>query len=237
PGASRVKLAVYVPVPEVEKVADAMFAAGAGHIGDYSHCSNRIACRGSFLGGESTSPTIGERGRLEYVDEIRLEAVVPSRALPGVVAAMVAAHSYEEPAYDIYPLEPRPVRGIGRVGRLPRAVSLASLAKKLKRAVHSGCVQIVGEAERSVERAVIVVGAAGSLPFRMNLTGSDVIVTGEIRHHDALTIRRLGASAIALGHWASERPALGALSKRLAEHLQDATFSVSRADAEPFAGL
>ena len=84
----------------------------------------------------------------------------------------------------------------------------------------------------NVERAVIVVGAAGTLPFRVPLSSTDVIVTGEIRHHDALTIRRLDATAIALGHWASERPVLPAVTKRLEEAFPGIAAHVSSADRD-----
>ena len=228
------KLVVFVPHESVDTVAEAMFAAGAGRIGDYVRCSHRIAGQGTFFGGETTSPTIGKRGRLEYVDEIRLETTVPSRLLPAVVDALVRAHPYEEPAFDTFPLKPRPLRGIGRVGRLPRASTLVYLARRLKRATRAGCVQIVGPRDRPVDRAVIVVGAAGSLPFSLPLSPSDVIVTGEIRHHDALSIQRLDCTAIALGHWASERPVLRPLAERLKGMLRGLTVDVGSADEDPF---
>jgi dinuclear metal center YbgI/SA1388 family protein len=237
PATSECKMVVFVPEGDLDKVAEAMFAAGAGHIGEYSHCSYRTAGQGTFLAGENTRPTIGERGRLEYVDEIRLETIVPMESLPAVVGAMRKAHSYEEPAFDIYPLKPRPVRGIGRIGRLPRPTALSSLARKLKRAVKATCVQIVGPPDRTIERAIIVVGAAGSLPFRLPLSAQDVIITGEIRHHDALAVRRHDCTAIALGHWASERPVLPRLVNRLPPLLEGVTFHVSEADQDPFRSM
>ena len=233
-GSGQHKLVVFVPPEEVEKVADAMFAAGAGHIGDYSRCSYRVCGTGTFLGGKSTSPAVGRKGRLEYVEEVRLEVIVPGQALPGVIQSMIEAHSYEEPAFDIYPLKPKPARGIGRVGTLPGAITLSSLARKLKRSTGATCVQTVGPVDRTVTRAVIVVGAAGSLPFSIPLMPSDVIITGEIRHHDALTIQRHDCTAIALGHWASERPVLEPLARRLQKLLPDITLTVSRTDTDPF---
>jgi dinuclear metal center YbgI/SA1388 family protein len=227
------KLVVFVPHEEVDRVADAMFEAGAGHIGNYSRCSYRLRGQGTFLGGESTNPTRGRKGRLEDADEVRLETVVPGQKLAAVVGAMVEAHSYEEPAFDIYPLKPRPVWGIGRVGALPEPVSLAKLARKLKGSTVATSVQIVGCGDRMVDRAIVVVGAAGSLPFRMNLTGRDVIVTGEMRHHDALAVERLGCSAITLGHWASERPTLAMLSEKL-ERVLGVSIQVSEVDCDVF---
>lgn len=231
------KLVVFVPPNVIEKVSDAMFSAGAGNIGDYSRCSYRTSGQGTFFGGEATQPTIGEPGRMEYVEEIRLETVVPLTVLPAVLTAVVRAHPYEEPAFDVYPLRPAPVRGIGRIGRLPRPVHLASLARKLKRATDAFHVQIVGPPDRVVDRAVIVVGAAGSLPFRTPLALNDVIITGEIRHHDALTVQRYGCSAIALGHWTSERPVLAPLAQRLQGELPGVKVTISQSDEDPFRSL
>ena len=234
PSVSECKLVVFVPPAGVEKVAEALFAAGAGHIGDYSRCSYRTVGQGSFLGGDTTSPTIGQRGRMEFVDEIRLETVVPNKVLPAVVNALFQAHPYEEPAFDIYPLRSRLLRGTGRIGALPRMTTLGKLARKLKRAAKAAHVQVVGPPDRAIERAIIAVGAAGRIPFRVPLASTDVIITGEIRHHDALTIQRIGCTAIALGHWSSERPVLKPLASRVETSLPGLTVHVSTADRDPF---
>lgn len=234
PGRSEYKLVVFVPEGEVEKVSAAMFGAGAGHIGDYSRCSFRIPGEGTFFGGETTRPTVGQRGRTEHVSEARLETVVGTDRLAAVVAAMVHAHSYEEPAYDVYPLTPPPVRGIGRHGSLPRPTTLGGVARKLKRATGAVRVQIVGDRDATVRQAVIVVGAAGSLPFRLPLTSDYVIITGEIRHHDALAIECIGCTAVALGHWTSERPGLASLAHGMGDALPSLAIHLSDSDHEPF---
>lgn len=233
-GPGEVKLVVFVPPSEVEHVADAMFQAGAGHIGDYSRCSFRIDGTGSFLGGATTSPSVGAQGQMEYVDEVRLESVVSAMHLPAVVRAMIRAHSYEEPAFDIVPLQPRPVRGIGRCGALPGVTTPARLADKLKHATRATHVQIVGGRDHEIDRAIIVAGAAGSLPLRTALGSRDVIITGEIRHHEALAVDRHGCAAIALGHWASEQPVLESVRRRLEAALPGTSATVSEADRCPF---
>ena len=98
------KLVVFVPAEALDPVRDAVFAAGAGRIGDYERCSWYTEGTGTFLGGESTQPTIGAAGREEHVPELRLETVMPAERLEDVVAALRSAHPYEEPAYDVYPL-------------------------------------------------------------------------------------------------------------------------------------
>jgi hypothetical protein len=98
------KLVVFVPAQALNAVRDAVFAAGAGRIGDYERCSWYTEGTGTFFGGEATEPTVGEKGREERVPELRLETVFPEERHDDVVAALRRAHPYEEPAFDVYPL-------------------------------------------------------------------------------------------------------------------------------------
>jgi hypothetical protein len=98
------KLVVFVPPDALDAVRDAVFAAGAGRIGGYERCSWYTEGTGTFLGGEGTAPTVGERGVEERVPELRLETVFPAERQTDVVAALCAAHPYEEPAFDVYEL-------------------------------------------------------------------------------------------------------------------------------------
>jgi len=98
------KLVVFVPPESLDAVRDALFAAGAGRIGDYERCSWYTEGTGTFLGGEGAAPTIGEQGREERVTELRLETVYPADREGEVVQALRAAHPYEEPAFDLYAL-------------------------------------------------------------------------------------------------------------------------------------
>ena len=100
----RVKLVWFVPQDALDATRDAVFDAGAGRIAAYERCSWYTAGTGTFLGGDSTEPAVGERGREERVPELRVETVVPADRLTEVVAALRATHPYEEPAYDVYPL-------------------------------------------------------------------------------------------------------------------------------------
>jgi hypothetical protein len=101
---SRRKLVVFVPPEALEAVRDALFAAGAGRIGDYERCSWSTEGTGTFLPREGAAPAIGQVGREERVPELRLETVYPESAHGAVVAALRDAHPYEEPAFDVYPL-------------------------------------------------------------------------------------------------------------------------------------
>ena len=127
------KIVVFVPPDHADRVAEAMSAAGAGIIGQYTRCSFRIPGTGTFLGSQTSNPAIGKAGRYETGAELRLEMVVPQEAIPAVVSAVRNSHPYEEPAFDIYPLQPRTVGGIGRIGILPEPVSVTALLADLKK--------------------------------------------------------------------------------------------------------
>ena len=102
------KLVWFVPREALETTRDAVFAAGAGRIGNYTRCSWYTAGTGTFFGGEGTDPSIGQAGREERVAELRVETVVPVDRVREVVDALVAAHPYEMVAYDLYALAELP---------------------------------------------------------------------------------------------------------------------------------
>lgn len=232
----RCKVVTFVPAEKADALCAAMAAAGAGHIGGYELCSYRGSGEGTFYGTGGTDPKVGRRGRFEKVPEIRLEMVAPRARLAEVINALLSVHPYEEPAYDVYPLEEAPSFGIGRVGHLPARTTLAGLAERLRQRSGSKVVMTVGAGKTKLERAAVCVGAAGSLPLEKPRSAvCDVVVTGEIRHHEALTLLRLGKTAVALGHWESERPTLPPLAARLADWITGVQFKVSRKDAGPFA--
>ncbi|HZV05634.1 MAG TPA: Nif3-like dinuclear metal center hexameric protein [Gemmataceae bacterium] len=212
----QMKVVVFVPEKDLNSVAETMFAAGAGQIGEYRECSFRLAGTGTFFGSEAANPTIGQKGRREEVNEWRLEAVCPASCVEAVVAAIRRAHSYEEPAFDIYPLHAPPSgRGEGRIGSLPRSQLLGELAKAVKAAFQAGPVQTIGDPQHSVQRVAIVCGAGGEMLSDAVRARADVLLTGEMRFHDYLLARAQGLSLILPGHYASERCGIEDLAERL----------------------
>lgn len=237
--AAQCKVVVFVPQTHLEKVADAVFAAGAGRIGAYEKCSFRLAGQGTFFGTDSTDPAIGRKGRLERVDELRIETVMPSDAptLRRVTQAIRSAHPYEEPAFEFYPLSGVPSLqvGQGRLGNFSASLTLGKLASALERATRASVLAIVGDTQSRLSRGVVIAGSGGDIPFSIpdGLRSGDVVITGEMRHHDALRIERCGASAILLGHWTSERPVLASLAKALRRRMPTSTIAISKEDADP----
>jgi dinuclear metal center YbgI/SA1388 family protein len=195
------KIVVFIPEDHHMKVLNAMCEAGAGWIGDYSHCTFNLRGTGTFLPGEGTDPYIGQQGKLEQVEEVRLETIVPESIQSRVVEAMIQAHPYEEVAYDIYPLElSGPSFGLGRIGRLPEKMTLQTLAERVKEAYEIPALRLVGDPDRPVS-TVAVLGGSGSRYAQQALErGADVSITGDIDYHTALDALASGLALIDPGH-------------------------------------
>ena len=216
PADGQIKVVVFVPEKDLQRVADAMFAAGAGRIGEYRECSFRLAGIGTLFGSEAANPTIGQKGRREEINEWRLEAICPASWVEKVVTAIRQSHSYEEPAFDLYPLQAPPsARGEGRIGSLPQPRTLAELANTVKTALRAGPVQMVGDRQRSIQRVAIVCGAGGELLPDALRARADVLLTGELRFHDYLSAASQGLSLLLPGHYATERCGIEELADRL----------------------
>jgi dinuclear metal center YbgI/SA1388 family protein len=235
-GGTKSKLVVFVPyeIKVVEKVSLAIFRAGAGRIGEYSCCSFLAAGNGTFLGSEKTHPAVGKAGQFETVEEMRIEVVVENRVLPEVVRALKAAHPYEEPAYDIYPLAKVAGEelGLGRIGRLAKPMDLKTIAARIKGRTGLKHLQIVDGGKKKLSRVAVGPGSCGKMLEA--LEGKiDLFITGEVRHHGALAAVGKGTSVICLGHGNSERIALKGLQHLLKSSLPGLDISISNRDADP----
>ena len=223
------KLVVFVPEENTDEIADALTRAGAGVIGEYTHCTFRTPGTGTFFGGEQTDPYAGEKGRLERVPEIRLETVVPAHAAGRAAAAARAAHPYEEPALDVYPVDGYPEGcGYGRVGRLPGPLAPDELRDHVSDSLGFPARLVANpDPTRRIERVAVLGGSGGSFISEAAVSGADAYVTGDLDYHDALLAESLGLVAIDAGHAATELPSLEPLARKLAE-LVDVPVSVSR---------
>jgi len=235
-GARQCKIVVFVPDSDLGKVSDAMFAAGAGHIGQYRECSFRLAGTGTFFGSDATNPTVGAKGRREEVAEWRLEVLCPDSLADRVVAAMRSAHSYEEPAYDVYSLRPERGRfGAGRFGVLPSPTPLAAFAQLVKRTLNARVVEYVGQADQVVTRVGLACGAAGEFLADAVAKKADVFLTGEARFHDVLAAQAQRVALVLPGHYASERCGMEALALRLAQQFPELQIWASQRERDPLA--
>jgi dinuclear metal center YbgI/SA1388 family protein len=237
-GHKQCKVVVFVPEKDLNKVSDAMFAAGAGRIGEYRECSFRLAGTGTFHGSEASKPTIGEKGRREEVGEWRLEAVCSEGDVDRVVAALRAAHSYEEPAYDIYALRPERGRGgAGRIGTLAAPLPLKEFGLLVKHRLAANCVQTVGTQERQVETVALACGAAAEFLPDAVRHGADVFLTGEARFHDCLAASAQAICLVLPGHYATERCGIEHLADVLKRHFSELDVWPSREERDPLSAV
>jgi dinuclear metal center YbgI/SA1388 family protein len=232
------KLVVFVPEGHEDQVRQAMFAAGAGHIGQYSSCSFNIAGTGTFLPQEGTTPFIGSPGRLERVREVRIETIVPGSLERKVVQAMLKAHPYEEAAYDLYPLDlPGKRIGLGRVGTLAEAVTLDELVRRTKAAYDVPMVRVVGDLQRPVRKVAVLGGSGSRYVSRALHAGADVLITGDIDYHTAHDALAAGIALIDPGHNVEKVMKAGVadyLNTALREGGYETTAVASQVNTEPF---
>jgi dinuclear metal center YbgI/SA1388 family protein len=212
----RFKVVTFVPPEATVKVLDAVADAGGGVIGEYTHCSFRVRGTGTFIPSQHAHPAVGERGILNEVDEDRLEIVIPKEHLRTAVTALIDAHPYEEPAYDVYPLASSGGLGLGRVGRLRERLTAADLARRCEERLGSA-VRVAGEPEKRVETVAVCGGSGASLLPDALTTGVEAYVTGDLKHHQALDATSAGLVIIDAGHHGTERPFVPVLASRLSE--------------------
>lgn len=220
------KWVVFVPAHDADAVREAVFAAGAGRIGDYSHCSWTASGTGQFLPHDGASPAIGTVGTVERVVEDRVEIVAPARLRAQVLAAMREAHPYEEPAFDVFALAPVPGEaGLGRIGSLPRPEPLSTFVSRVHDALPgtSWGVRASGDIDAPVSRVAVCGGAGDSLLGVVACAEVQAYVTSDLRHHPADEHRRVsGVALIDVAHWAGEYPWCLQAAELLRGHFGDA---------------
>jgi dinuclear metal center YbgI/SA1388 family protein len=242
PAAPMDKLVTFVPPADADRVLDALAAAGAGRIGDYSRCAWTAAGEGTFRPEPGAHPTIGEVGAVERVGETRLETVLPRTARAAVVAALLAAHPYEKPAYDVIELAAAPSRrGLGRVGRLTASVTAAELVRRAAAALPAtaGGLRLAGDPDRLVEVVAVCGGAGDGLLEAAARSGADAYLTADLRHHPASEhVEEGGPALIDAAHWATEWPWLAHAAEQvrraLAEEGTTVEVAVSRQCTDPW---
>lgn len=235
PQGDNYKLVVFVPVDSVAEVSNAVFAAGAGSIGNYSHCGFTAQGQGSFLPLEGSSPAIGRKGKLEKVSEMRFETIVPAEKLADCIAAMKRAHPYEEPAFDVFKLYNSQSKfGLGRVGRLDKPMQLSKIVERIKKYTGAKTFEIVGRENRLIKKAAVCAGSCGKIINSVIAQKCDLYLTGELKHHHALAAQEANLTCICLGHSVSERFILKKFAKQLQKQAKQVTIRISKKDADPF---
>ena len=199
------KLFVFVPLQQASQVRNAIFEAGAGHIGNYSECSFNTQGTGSFTAGEGAHPFIGEVGKPQQEEEIKIETIFPAWLQNKVVAAVKAAHPYEEPAFDLLPLHnEHAATGAGMVGELPVPLHEKDFLLQIRDVFAVPVVRHTPLTGRMVQKVAVCGGAGSFLISNAIDAGVDFYITADVKYHEFFDAN--GHLVIAdVGHYESEQ--------------------------------
>lgn len=207
------KWGVQVPASAVDEVKEAVFAAGAGSLGEYSECSFDIAGTGQFRPGGGANPAIGTRGALERLEEVRVEFVAARGRRQAIAQALETAHPYETPAFDVVAMsndeDLDAAYGLGRVGELPEPMAFRDFVQQVANALPETAwgVRAAGDPDALVRTIAVSSGSGDSFLDAARGLGVDVYVTSDLRHHPVdESLRAGGPFIVDTAHWASEYP-------------------------------
>lgn len=202
---SLVKLVTFVPSAHAETVRKALFDAGCGNIGNYDSCSYNLEGEGTFRAQEGTRPFCGTIGELHRETEVRIETILPIYKKGEVIRALIAAHPYEEPAYDVYPLQNSwSQAGSGVIGELATPETELEFLKRIKKTFEVGCLKHNKLSGRLIQKVALCGGAGAFLIPQAVCSGADVFITGEIKYHDYFG-RENDILLAEIGHYESEQ--------------------------------
>jgi len=218
---NQIKLVVFVPESHVNKVAEAIHKSGGGLIGEYSHCSFRTSGTGTFKGSNESNPTIGKKGKVEFVEEVKLEVLVDKWRLNQVLNEMKKAHPYEEVAYDIYSLKNENANyGIGAIGELSDSIDtndfLGFVSSKLK----TSTLRYTNSKKKKIKTVAVCGGSCGDLVDEAIKQNADAFVTADLKYH---TFQDAEGKILLIdaGHYETEIPILDEIKKRLESLLNE----------------
>ncbi len=211
------KLFTFVPIDLAEKVRNAIFAAGGGQISNYSECSFNTAGTGTFKAGEGTDPFVGKVGERHTENEMKIEAIFPGWLQGNILAAMIAAHPYEEVAYDIIALDnQQPMVGSGLLGELPGLVTEPELLELIKKQFNLQVIKHTTLTGNMVKKIALCGGAGSFLIGAAIAAGADFYISSDIKYHEFFDANsRLVIADI--GHYESEQFTIGLLFDILSE--------------------
>jgi dinuclear metal center YbgI/SA1388 family protein len=199
------KLVTYTPEGHFEKVKEALFEAGAGAIGNYDRCGFSLEGTGSFRAGEGSQPYAGEKGQIHHEKEIRFETILPVHRKEIVINALIAAHPYEEVAYDIYALENEyNGAGLGCTGELPVEMDEMDLLNHISRELNAEGIRFSKLTGRKIKSVALCGGSGISLLGDAIRSGADVYITSDIKYHDFFNAGNL-ILLVDTGHYESEK--------------------------------
>lgn len=199
------KLVFFVPHDQADKVRDAVFSTGAGEIGKYDQCSFNASGKGSFRAGEGTNPFIGKQGELHYEEELRVETIFPRNLKSKIIPALIAAHPYEEVAFDIYALENKwQQTGMGIIAEFEDPMEEFDFLNGLKKIFNAGCLRYTELRNKKIKKVAVCGGSGSFLLNQAISSGADAFVTGDFKYHQFFEAEKKILIAD-IGHYESEQ--------------------------------
>lgn len=220
---NQIKLAVFVPVDYADKLTDAMHNAGAGVIGEYQNCSFRMMGTGTFLGSQKSHPKIGVKGKIERVEEVKIEVLVNTFDLNKVIAEMKKIHPYEEVAYDVYPVSNENVNyGMGVIGELEKELSEKEFLDFTARALQIKNFRFSRGKKNKIKKVAVCGGSCSDLIDSAINKDADAFITADIKYHSFQDAENK-ILLIDAGHYETEIALLDELKNRIIKSLTDKT--------------
>ena len=227
------KLTVFVPTDHVEKVMNALFEKGAGQIGNYSDCSFSSTGYGTFKAGESASPYVGEIGVRHSEPESKIEVLVSNHRVNQIVSAMIAAHPYEEVAYDLVPLSNSNIHeGAGMIGDLPSPITETEFLQKIKSTFKCEVIRHTHLLGKPIQRIAWCGGSGSFLLSRAIGAGADIFITGDFKYHEFFDAENQIVIAD-IGHFESEQFTIDLLGELLQEKFPKFAPSIGETNTNP----
>lgn len=219
---ARYKIVTWLPEASLERALDALAAAGAGVFGEYTRCAFSVEGTGEFTASAKSSPAAGRAGARNREPERRLETTCPERHLSSALAALRAAHPYETPVIEAFRIEGgEPARGYGALGDLPAPATLPGLIGRLLDLLGdpsgAGTLPCVPGKKNDIQRIAAVSGSGMSFLDEARAAGADLLITGDVKHHDAVRAAECGLAVIDAGHFATEAPCRARLAELVRE--------------------
>lgn len=238
PSASKLKkLVCFCPQEHSDNVRQAMFKAGAGHIGDYDNCSYNLEGSGSFRALDNAVPFVGQKGKIHFEEETRIETIVPDYILNTVIKSMISAHPYEEVAYDIYPLENKSLlTGAGMIGELEKEMEINDFLVLVKDKLNAKYVRHNELVNRKIKKIAICGGSGSFLINRAYSQKADIFITGDVKYHDFFEYQG-EMTIVDAGHYETEQFTKELIHSYLKENFPNFAVRISECGTNPVSFL
>ena len=226
------KLAVFVPLKDAEKVRKAVFEAGAGYIGNYSNCSFNVQGKGSFKGEHDSNPVIGKKGKMHFEDELKIEVILPAYKKDQVIENMINQHPYEQVAFDLYPIKNDFDIGSGLIGELEKEMEPLLFLNNLKKVMQTECIRYTSLDKKKIKTVAVCGGSGSFLLTKAIQNKADIFISSDFKYHQFFDADNQIVIAD-IGHFESEQFTIELIADRLKENFSNFAIRLTDVNTNP----